>query len=187
PVWLRWLVELDNPFTRSNRASFIIGHLGLEPGMAVLDAGCGPGRLTIPLAREVGENGMVAAVDIQAGMLARAKEKARKADLHNIRFILAGLGKGTLERNQFDRAVMVTVLGEIPNRQGALGEVFDSLKPGGILSVTELIFDPPFPAPKHGSSPGQGRRFCSRKGFRQQDRVYSACPKAFCARMDHSR
>jgi predicted methyltransferase len=40
--------------------------------------------------------------------------------------------------------VLVTVLGEVPDRQAALGEIFDALKPGGILSVTELIFDPHF-------------------------------------------
>lgn len=51
PVWLRWFVELDNPFTKTNRAAFIIDTLAIEPGMTVLDAGCGPGRLTIPLAQ----------------------------------------------------------------------------------------------------------------------------------------
>jgi len=42
--------------------------LELEPGMAVLDAGCGPGRLAIPIARQVGPQGEVVAMDIQAGM-----------------------------------------------------------------------------------------------------------------------
>ena len=50
PTWLGWLVEKDNPFTKVNRAATIIEHLGLQPGMAVLDAGCGPGRLSIPVA-----------------------------------------------------------------------------------------------------------------------------------------
>jgi hypothetical protein len=62
PVWLRWLVELDNPFTKTNRAAVIIEHLGLQPGMAVIDVGCVPGRLTIPLAKQVGEQGEVVAM-----------------------------------------------------------------------------------------------------------------------------
>lgn len=41
PSWLGWMVEMDNPFTRTNRSGEIISHLGLTPGMAVLDAGCG--------------------------------------------------------------------------------------------------------------------------------------------------
>jgi SAM-dependent methyltransferase len=35
----------------------LISRLDLAPGMRVLDAGCGPGRLTIPLARAVGPDG----------------------------------------------------------------------------------------------------------------------------------
>ena len=122
PVWLRWLVELDNPFTKTNRAASIVRHLDLEPGMAVLDAGCGPGRLTIPLARQAGPRGEVVAMDIQPGMLSRAREKAQAANLTNIRFLQAGVGEGNLGRNQFDRALLVTVLGEIQDRKGAMKE-----------------------------------------------------------------
>src|SRR6516225_860363 len=35
PVWLRWLVALDNPFTKTNRAAVIVERLEIEPGMAV--------------------------------------------------------------------------------------------------------------------------------------------------------
>ncbi len=142
PVWLRWLVELDNPFARENRAAVITEHLALEPGMAVLDVGCGPGRLTVAVAREVGEQGRVVAVDVQAGMLARAREKARGAGLSNIEFIHARVGEARLGRGEFDRALLVTVLGEVPNREAALREIGDALKPGGVLSVTETVFDP---------------------------------------------
>jgi ubiquinone/menaquinone biosynthesis C-methylase UbiE len=38
----------------------------------------------------------------------------------------------------------VSVLGEIPDREAALKEIYQALKPGGILSVTEVIFDPHF-------------------------------------------
>ena len=162
PVWLRWLVELDNPFTRTNRAHVIIEHLNVAPGMYVLDVGCGPGRLTIPLARAVGENGCVVAIDVQAGMLERARERAEAAKLTNIRFVRAAIERGTLERGRADRAVLVTVLGEIPDRAAALAEIFAGLKPGGIVSVTEVVFDP------HFQRQATVRQVASAAGFRHK-------------------
>ena len=145
PAWLGWMVEMDNPFTKTNRAAEIISHLDLHPGMVVLDAGCGPGRLTIPLARKLGGQGYVLAMDIQEAMLDRVREKACALGLDtSIRFLRAGLGEGKLEHNAFDRALLVTMLGEIPDREAALHELFNALKPGGVLSVTEVIFDPHF-------------------------------------------
>jgi len=144
PVWLRWLVELDNPFTKTNRAGFIVETLALANGMTVLDAGCGPGRLTVPLARSVGPAGRVVALDIQPRMLARAKTKTEAAGCTNVEFVAAGLGDGRLTANRFDRVVLVTVLGEIPNRAAAVAELFCALKPGGLLAIVEVIFDPHF-------------------------------------------
>ena len=144
PSWLGWMVEMDNPFTKTNRARVIVGHLGLAPAMKVLDAGCGPGRLTLPLAEAVGSQGEVLAVDIQEDMLSRVREKVETAGFQNVRYLQAGLGEGKLPQATFDRALLVTVLGEIPDKVAALKEIYDALKPGGILSVTEVIFDPHF-------------------------------------------
>jgi ubiquinone/menaquinone biosynthesis C-methylase UbiE len=160
PVWLRWFVELDNPFTPTHRAATIIEHLELEPDMEVLDVGSGPGRVAVPLAQRVPQ-GEVVAIDIQEGMLRRAKEKAESAHVSNIRFVQAGAGEGKLGRNRFDRALLVAVLGEIPNQRAALQEVFDALKPGGVLSVTEVIFDP------HFQSRGKVTRLAEAVGFRE--------------------
>ena len=161
PSWLGWMVEMDNPFTETNRASVIIGLLDLQPGMKVLDAGCGPGRLSIPAAQAIGPQGELTALDLQPGMLARVQEKARAASLGNIRFVQAGLGEGTLEQDYYDRAMLVTVLGEIPEQETALKEIFAALKPGGILSVTEVIFDPHFQGRK------LVRRVAGKAGFRE--------------------
>ena len=162
PVWLRWLVELDNPFTQTNRAAFIVDTLGLLPGMAVLDAGCGPGRLTVPLARKAGCAGRVVALDLQPGMLARAKRKVEAAGLQNVDFLSAALGDGTLPANRFDRAVLVTVLGEIPDRANALAELFGALKPGGVLAIVEVVFDP------HFQTRGAVERMATSAGFREK-------------------
>jgi SAM-dependent methyltransferase len=144
PSWLGWMVELDNPFTKVNRAQFIVDNLQLSPGMRVLDAGCGPGRVTLPLADAVAPRGEVWAMDIQEGMLARVQDKVQAAGIQNVEYLQAGLGKGLLPKAYFDRAVLVTVLGEIPDWNSALQEIYDALKPTGILSVTEVIFDPHF-------------------------------------------
>jgi len=144
PVWMKGL--LDPPFNQgiSPRTQKTIQRLALDPGMKVLDAGCGPGRLTLPMAKITGPYGEVTALDIQEGMLLEAQKRAREAGLTNIRFLQVALGQGTLEHNYFDRAVLVTVIGEIPDREAAVGEIFRSLKPGGILLVEETIRDPHF-------------------------------------------
>jgi ubiquinone/menaquinone biosynthesis C-methylase UbiE len=142
PVWLRWMVELDNPFTSTNRAATIVEHLELRRGMRVLDVGCGPGRVTLPVARKIGPDGEVIAVDVQIGMLARARQRATEANLENIRFVQRAVGVDPLDAHDVDRALLVTVLGEIPDRDAALRAVFGALNPGGFLSVTEIVFDP---------------------------------------------
>lgn len=144
PAFLSFLVELDNPLFRNNSARVIIAHLGVASGMQVLDAGAGPGRLTIPLSKAVGPTGRVVALDVQRAMLEKVRAKAERAKLANIDFVEAALGTGKLPRGRFDRAVLVTVLGEIPDRAGALREIHDALKPGGILAITEVIADPHF-------------------------------------------
>lgn len=144
PVWMKWM--LDPPFSKgmSARTRKTIGYLELSPGIEVLDAGCGPGRLTIPVAKMIGPTGTVTAMDLQDGMLSSVQDRAAKANLSNIQYIRGGIGEGRLNRSRYDRAVLITVLGEIPDREGALREIYNALKPGGILLIEETIRDPHF-------------------------------------------
>jgi ubiquinone/menaquinone biosynthesis C-methylase UbiE len=47
-----------------------------------------------------------------------------------------------------DAVVLTAVLGEIPDREAAMGEIARVLKPGGRLVVGELLGDPHFTAPR---------------------------------------
>ena len=58
---------------------------------------------------------------------------------------------------------MVTELGEIPDREAVLHELFEALKPGGILLVEETIRDP------HFQTHGTVSRLAGAAGFREKD------------------
>ncbi|HRQ41569.1 MAG TPA: methyltransferase domain-containing protein [Chloroflexota bacterium] len=142
PSWLAGV--LDNPLTEAVAGTqTTLDRIGLQPGEHVLDVGSGPGRLAIPAAQRVGSDGRVVALDIQSSMLARLQERAAEAGVANITPQLADIfGDNSLPANSFDRAWLVTVLGEIPNREAALRNLWRLLKPGGTLSITEIFPDP---------------------------------------------
>ena len=140
---LAFLRQRRCPIPHPPRLSFLFENpvLDLTPGMRVLDAGCGPGRLTIPLARAVGPAGEIVALDGQPGMLAKLEERLKAGGITNVRPLRAGLGEGALQEGGFDRIVLAMVLGEVRDRASAVRELHAALGPGGILSVTEIFGD----------------------------------------------
>ena len=165
PAWLGWLIELDNPFTKIHHAKVIVLHLELLPGMKVLDAGCGPGRVTIPIAERVGFDGEVVAMDMQEGMLKRLEQKVSEKGLWNVTPLQGQLGFGNLPKAHFDRALLVTVLGEIPDKESAMKDLFHTLKPGGMLVITEMVFDPHFQRKAVVSKLASESGFCIKESF----------------------
>lgn len=141
PAWLSWMLEVNfmgKPVGRSHA----VEQLGLAPGMRVADVGCGPGRLTLPIAEAVGPEGEVVALDMQQGMLEKMTRRIAAAGLGNVKAVFGEAGEGHLPEGYFDRALLATVLGEIPDREGAMREIARSLKPGGFLLVVEALGDP---------------------------------------------
>ena len=136
-----WMLE-NRAMEKVAGSGLLFDRAGITAGMHVLDAGCGPGRLTLPLAQRVGEHGSVLAVDLQEGMLSRLRGRMQEHGVTHVQTLRASLGGGALPARTFDRALLVTVLGEIPDRVAALREIRDSLKPGGLLSLTEVFPDP---------------------------------------------
>ena len=66
-----------------------VNTFGLQPGMTVVDYGCGPGRYTTRFAKLVGERGKVYAVDIHELAIEAVQDKVAKLDLRNVQPMLA--------------------------------------------------------------------------------------------------
>lgn len=155
---------LENPWVNGVAgAGLLLDRAGVEVGMRVLDVGCGPGRITVPAAERVGPGGEVVAVDMQQEMLEKLRARVVESGLENVRMVHGIAGDAGIERDHFDRALLVTVLGEIRDKAAALAEIFAALKPGGVLSITELLPDPDY-QPR-----GKVQKMAEAAGFRLCD------------------
>jgi ubiquinone/menaquinone biosynthesis C-methylase UbiE len=110
----------------------------LEPakGAHVLDLPCGSGASALPAAEAVGPEGRVVAVDLAAGLLRLAREKARAAGLRNIRFVEADMRVTGLPDESFDAVVCVFGVFFVPDRRALMRELWRMVRPGGALAVT---------------------------------------------------
>jgi ubiquinone/menaquinone biosynthesis C-methylase UbiE len=150
PYALAWLV--DNPIRRRYMAR-VLDRVGIRPGERVLELGLGPGAFTVEATRRTEPGGTLVAVDIQPKMIAAVERKVRAAGLTNVETHVASAYDLPLEDESVDRAFLVTVLPEIPDRGRALAELHRVLqspepaagKPGGVLSITEEFLDPDYP------------------------------------------
>jgi ubiquinone/menaquinone biosynthesis C-methylase UbiE len=139
PYSQRFWVELPHPFVTRGRLREI---LEPEHGERVLEIGPGTGYYTLELAEWVGAAGVVEILDVQQEMLDHTMRAAAERGAANIRPTQGDAGSLPYEDDSLDAAVLVSVLGEIPDQDAALAETKRVLKPGGRLVVGEVAVDP---------------------------------------------
>ena len=109
----------------------------VQPGMKVLDIGCGRGFASLGLARLVGEGGLVISADLQTEMLDMVRKRATKVGLSN-RIRTHRCNADCIGvREELDFAVAFFMAHEVPDVRAFLTELFTLLKPGGLLYITE--------------------------------------------------
>jgi ubiquinone/menaquinone biosynthesis C-methylase UbiE len=141
PAYLSWSLE-GSFFQRFNGTRTTLDRLGLRPGQRILEIGPGPGRLLIPAAARVLPGGEAVGIDVQPKMIERLRARAAAAGTSNLVAILGDAALAHVPEETFDRAFLCAALGEIPDRAAALAQCHRALKPGGLLSITEMFGDP---------------------------------------------
>lgn len=120
--------------TAIKEGAFFLRHL--EPGMHVLDVGCGPGSITVGFAEAVG-SGEVVGVDFQASQVASAQTMSAARGLNNARFEVADAYQLPFSDASFDAVFAHAVLWHLRFPQRALAEIRRVLRPDGIVGVRD--------------------------------------------------
>ena len=128
----------------------VMSDLGMKPGTRVADIGCGEGYFTLRLARAVGPQGLVFAVDINARALAALKKQADQQLLTNVTVVVSESTDTRLPVESVDVLLISDVLHEVPEvqRLPLVQSAVRALRPGGFLYLIDyrksrdVKFDP---------------------------------------------
>ncbi|KAF7713574.1 Methyltransferase domain-containing protein [Penicillium ucsense] len=119
-----------------NSAAYLLPYL--RPHMSILDVGCGPGSITVDLARRVPQ-GQVVGVDYVSDPLDGARSLASSRGLTNVKFDVADIHSLPFSDDTFDVVHAHQVLQHIADPVLAFREMRRVVKPGGIVAVQESI------------------------------------------------
>ncbi len=115
----------------------LLAPAGIEPGQQVVDYGCGPGGLSVELARRVGD-GHVHAVDLNEAFVARARERAaREGVAERVTVHHVADDRIPLADASVDRVVCKNVLEYVTDLPALLAELRRVLRPGGRLHAID--------------------------------------------------
>jgi ubiquinone/menaquinone biosynthesis C-methylase UbiE len=115
----------------------LIRECGIGPGMRVLDVGCGVGDMSMLLAEAVGSSGHVVAFDREQRPVDVARERAHKAGLAQIEFVVTS-DDALPDRPPFDAVVGRYILMHQPDPTAMLRRVASAARPGGVIAFHEI-------------------------------------------------
>jgi SAM-dependent methyltransferase len=161
--------------TATDSAGYLLPYL--QPGMSVLDVGCGPGTITVDLAARVAP-GRVTAVERTNEALDLARAEVRARNQSNVSFATSDVHALDFRDDTFDIVHAHQVLQHVTDPVQALRELKRVCVPGGIVAVRDadyagFIWFPRLPAldrwldhydraaRANGGEPDAGRRLLS--------------------------
>jgi len=123
--------------TVENSAAYLVPHLAV--GQKILDVGCGPGTISVDLARRVAP-GLVTAIDADHGVVQKATDLLEQSGLSNCEFTTGDVYALSYPDDTFDIVHAHQVLQHLTNPVAALSEMRRVTKPGGVVAVRDAIY-----------------------------------------------
>ena len=138
PWWVGWLLASPLRKLAGDPAGLLAPFV--RPGMSVLEPGPGMGFFTIDLARLVGPEGRVVAVDVQPKMIEGLRRRAERAGLSDrieARVVPAATMALDGYDGAFDFVLAFAMVHETPSAETFFAEVVRAMKPGATLLLAE--------------------------------------------------
>jgi SAM-dependent methyltransferase len=123
--------------TAANSAAYLLPHL--RRGMSLLDVGCGPGTLTVDLARRVAP-GRVVGVDVADDVVAEARAHAAAEGMPGVEVVAGDFRTLDPGPGGFDVVHAHQVLQHLRDPVGALAAMARLAAPGGLVAVRDADY-----------------------------------------------
>ena len=135
---------LDRPEREEEeRPGKLVKILKLDEGLEVADIGAGTGYMSFRMAKAVGPEGRVFAVDIQPEMLDIIRERAQKRKITNVEPVLGTATDPNLPESSVDLILMVDVYHEFEFPYEMTSAMVKALRPGGRIVFVEYRLEDP--------------------------------------------